>query len=181
MASVLIRGKGEQVPPVCQLSAQTVRELSPLVQGPWSQRARVPQPMRPADHAVRRSYLGRAFHRAGSEAGAGLRPAKQGQPAHDTTTRRRFTSCVRAWTSTQFSASLGHVSLTTTNVYAEVDMQMKAKALANCEVEKEKEKHAMAERQGTDGVLANAVVQSVMWARSHPGPAETGGRRTNAT
>ena len=34
---------------------------------------------------------------------------------------------IRAW--------LGHVSLTTTNVYAEVDLEMKAKALANCEVE----------------------------------------------
>jgi integrase/recombinase XerD len=29
---------------------------------------------------------------------------------------------------------LGHVSLTTTNVYAEVDLEMKAKALASCEV-----------------------------------------------
>jgi integrase/recombinase XerD len=29
---------------------------------------------------------------------------------------------------------LGHVSLNTTNVYAEVDMKMKAKALATCEV-----------------------------------------------
>ena len=34
---------------------------------------------------------------------------------------------IRAW--------LGHVSLTTTNVYAEVDLEMKAKALAKCEVE----------------------------------------------
>jgi site-specific recombinase XerD len=34
---------------------------------------------------------------------------------------------IRAW--------LGHVSLNTTNVYAEVDMEMKAKALATCEVE----------------------------------------------
>ena len=32
-------------------------------------------------------------------------------------------------------AWLGHVSLTTTNVYAEVDLEMKAKALANCEVD----------------------------------------------
>lgn len=37
---------------------------------------------------------------------------------------------IRAW--------LGHVSLTTTNVYAEVDLEMKAKALATCEVEKSK-------------------------------------------
>ena len=32
---------------------------------------------------------------------------------------------IRAW--------LGHVSLNTTNIYAEVDMEMKAKALATCE------------------------------------------------
>jgi site-specific recombinase XerD len=31
-------------------------------------------------------------------------------------------------------ARLGHVSLNTTNIYAEVDMEMKAKALAKCEV-----------------------------------------------
>ena len=33
---------------------------------------------------------------------------------------------IRAW--------LGHVSLATTNVYAEVDLEMKAKALHNCDV-----------------------------------------------
>ena len=33
---------------------------------------------------------------------------------------------IRAW--------LGHVSLTTTNIYAEADLEMKAKALAYCEV-----------------------------------------------
>jgi integrase/recombinase XerD len=36
---------------------------------------------------------------------------------------------IRAW--------LGHVSLETTNVYAEVDLAMKAKALASCEVHEE--------------------------------------------
>src|SRR5207244_2621658 len=36
---------------------------------------------------------------------------------------------IRAW--------LGHVSLATTNVYAEVDLEMKAKALASCEVQEE--------------------------------------------
>jgi site-specific recombinase XerD len=34
---------------------------------------------------------------------------------------------IRAW--------LGHVSLDTTNIYAEVDLEMKAKALAHCEIE----------------------------------------------
>jgi site-specific recombinase XerD len=33
---------------------------------------------------------------------------------------------IRAW--------LGHVSLNTTNVYAEIDLELKAKALAACEV-----------------------------------------------
>lgn len=33
---------------------------------------------------------------------------------------------IRAW--------LGHVSLETTNIYAETDLEMKAKALAHCEV-----------------------------------------------
>jgi integrase/recombinase XerD len=34
---------------------------------------------------------------------------------------------IRAW--------LGHVSLSTTNIYAEIDLEMKAKALAKCEVD----------------------------------------------
>ena len=38
---------------------------------------------------------------------------------------------IRAW--------LGHVSLATTNVYAEVDLETKAKALASCEVEEKGE------------------------------------------
>jgi len=33
---------------------------------------------------------------------------------------------IRAW--------LGHVSIDTTNVYAEIDLEMKAKALAHCEI-----------------------------------------------
>jgi site-specific recombinase XerD len=39
---------------------------------------------------------------------------------------------IRAW--------LGHVSLATTNVHAEVDLEMKAKALANCEIEEDEPK-----------------------------------------
>lgn len=39
---------------------------------------------------------------------------------------------IRAW--------LGHVSINTTNIYAEVNMEMKAKALSSCEIEKHKVK-----------------------------------------
>ena len=38
---------------------------------------------------------------------------------------------IRAW--------LGHVSLDTTNIYAEVDLEMKAKALAHCDITAEKQ------------------------------------------
>lgn len=47
---------------------------------------------------------------------------------------------IRAW--------LGHVSLATTNVYAEVDLEMKAKALANCEFKEEKPKKPWHQDQG---------------------------------
>jgi site-specific recombinase XerC len=42
---------------------------------------------------------------------------------------------IRAW--------LGHVSVDTTNVYAEVDLQMKAKALAACDTEGKRLKKKM--------------------------------------
>jgi integrase/recombinase XerD len=47
---------------------------------------------------------------------------------------------IRAW--------LGHVSLATTNVYAEVDLEMKAKALANCEVKEDEPKKHWREDKG---------------------------------
>lgn len=40
---------------------------------------------------------------------------------------------IRAW--------LGHVSLDTTNIYAEVDLEMKFKALAQCEISGPAKKH----------------------------------------
>jgi site-specific recombinase XerD len=36
---------------------------------------------------------------------------------------------------------LGHVSLSTTNIYAEIDLEMKAKALGKCEVIEEHQPH----------------------------------------
>lgn len=44
---------------------------------------------------------------------------------------------IRAW--------LGHVSINTTNIYAEVDLEMKAKALACCEVVPAKQKKSWRE------------------------------------
>jgi integrase/recombinase XerD len=47
---------------------------------------------------------------------------------------------IRAW--------LGHVSVITTNVYADVDLEMKAKALATCEIKEEKQKKPWREDKG---------------------------------
>jgi hypothetical protein len=47
---------------------------------------------------------------------------------------------IRAW--------LGHLSVATTNVYAEVDLETKAKALANCEVKEDEPKKAWREDKG---------------------------------
>jgi integrase/recombinase XerD len=47
---------------------------------------------------------------------------------------------IRAW--------LGHVSLNTTNIYAEIDLEMKAKALASCEVKETKRTSTWAEDKG---------------------------------
>lgn len=47
---------------------------------------------------------------------------------------------IRAW--------LGHVSLATTNVYAEVDMELKAKAIASCELKQTRTKKRWRENPG---------------------------------
>jgi integrase/recombinase XerD len=47
---------------------------------------------------------------------------------------------IRAW--------LGHVSIDTTNIYAETDLEMKAKALATCEVKETKRSRRWKEDKG---------------------------------
>ena len=43
---------------------------------------------------------------------------------------------------------LGHVSLATTNVYAEVDLEIKAKALATCKLKEDEPKKPWREDEG---------------------------------
>jgi site-specific recombinase XerD len=131
LASVLIRGKGNK-PRRCPLWARTVSELEELVQGRG-----------PAEH-VFLNRCGRPITRFGihtlverSAARAASRVASLATKLVSPHTIRHTTAThllrsgvdintIRAW--------LGHVSLATTNVYAEVDLEMKAKALANCEI-----------------------------------------------
>ena len=132
LASVLIRGKGNKLRR-CPLWAQTVRELAALVRGRGPTEHvflnRRGQPMtRFGIHTLVERYAARAAAQVPSLAAKRVSPHTI---RHTTATHLLRAgvdiNTIRAW--------LGHVSLATTNVYAEVDLEMKAKALANCEVE----------------------------------------------
>lgn len=128
---VEIHGKGNKLRR-CPLWSQTVRELTSLVTG-----------RQPHEH-VFLNRCGRQITRFGIHTMveryvnklSGQLPsmtAKQISPhtiRHTTATHLLRAgvdiNTIRAW--------LGHVSLNTTNIYAEVDMEMKAKALAKCEI-----------------------------------------------
>jgi integrase/recombinase XerD len=131
-SSVLIHGKGNKLRR-CPLWARTVARLLPLVGG------RAPtehvflnrrgQPLtRFGVHAVVERYAAAVAVSMPSVAGKRVGPHTI---RHTTATHLLRAgvdiNTIRAW--------LGHVSLSTTNIYAEVDLEMKAKALANCETE----------------------------------------------
>src|SRR5438552_11916970 len=145
LASVLIRGKGNKLRR-CPLWAQTVRELAALVQGRGSGEHvflnRCGRPItRFGIHTLVERCAARAVKKVPSLAGKRVSP----HTIRHTTATHLLRSgvdinTIRAW--------LGHVSLVTTNVYAEVDLEMKAKALANCEVKEGKPKKPWREDKG---------------------------------
>jgi integrase/recombinase XerD len=131
-SSVLIRGKGDKQRR-CPLWARTVNELLVLVEG----RAPVEYVFlnrrgqrltRFGIHALVERYAGEVAATRPSVAKKRVSPHTI---RHTTATHLLRAgvdiNTIRAW--------LGHVSVTTTNVYAEVDLETKAKALASCEVE----------------------------------------------
>ena len=133
--SVRIRGKGNKQRS-CPLWIKTVQEILPFVAGRLSMdklflnRRGLPL-TRFGVHALVERYA------ANVTAMRPLRAKKRISPhtiRHTTATHLLRAgvdmNTIRAW--------LGHVSLSTTNIYAEVDLEMKAKALENCEVEKGK-------------------------------------------
>jgi integrase/recombinase XerD len=135
LASVLIRGKGNKSRR-CPLWAQTVRELAALVQG------------RGATEHVFLNRNGRPITRFGIHALVKRCVERAVKEVRSLATKRIGPHTIRHTTATHLLRSgvdintirawLGHVSLVTTNVYAEVDLEMKAKALDNCEVEGKK-------------------------------------------
>lgn len=133
-SSVLIHGKGNKQRR-CPLWTKTVNELLPLVANRL-----------PSEH-VFRNRRGQPLTRFGihalveryAEAVAAIQPSMTKKRVSPHTIRHTTAThllragvdinTIRAW--------LGHVSVATTNVYAEVDLEMKAKALASCQVEEE--------------------------------------------
>lgn len=144
-SSVLIRGKGNK-PRRCPLWASTVSELLPLI----GHRAasehvflnRRGQPLtRFGIHALVERYAAAMAAKLPSVAKKRVSP----HTIRHTTATHLLRSgvdinTIRAW--------LGHVCLSTTNVYAEVDLEMKAKALANCEIKEGKPKKPWREDKG---------------------------------
>lgn len=130
-SSVLIRGKGNKLRR-CPLWPQTVAELAPLIQGrDLTQRVflnRRHQPLtRYGIHALVERYANRLI--------AKIPSLKSKRVSPHTIRHTTATFLLRAGVDINtIRAWLGHVSINTTNIYAEVDLEMKAKALALCEV-----------------------------------------------
>lgn len=128
---VQVRGKGNKLRR-CPLWPQTVVELSSLIASrPRTDHAFLNRCGRPITrfgiHTMVERYVQRTSASMPSLANKRVSPHTI---RHTTATHLLRAgvdiNTIRAW--------LGHVSLNTTNVYAEVDLEMKAKALATCEV-----------------------------------------------
>jgi site-specific recombinase XerD len=135
-SAVLIRGKGNK-PRRCPLWARTVNELNPLVCGRGAGEHvflnRRGEPLtRFGVHAVVERYAAKAIE--------GLPEMAKKRVSPHTIRHTTATHLLRAGVDINtIRAWLGHVSLATTNIYAEVDLEMKAKALARCEVAEDSE------------------------------------------
>ncbi len=145
LASVLVRGKGNK-PRRCPLWAQTVRELTELIQerGPSEHvfLNRRGQPLtRFGIHALVERYTAKVATKLPSMAKKRVSPHTI---RHTTATHLlragNDINTIRGW--------LGHVSVDTTNLYAEVDVEMKAKALATCEIKEEEPQKPWREDKG---------------------------------
>jgi integrase/recombinase XerD len=143
-SAVQVRGKGNKRRR-CPLWSRTVNELLPLVSGRGPGEHvflnRRGQPLtRYGIHTLVERYAAAAAKTQPSLAGKQVSPHTI---RHTTATHLLRAgvdiNTIRAW--------LGHVSLTTTNIYAEVDLEMKAKALAACEGQEEEPKKPWRENE----------------------------------
>ena len=144
-SSINIRGKGNKMRR-CPLWPQTVGELRALIEGRASTERlflnRYGQPTtRFGIYDLVERYVNRVVPKFPSLAKKRVSP----HCIRHTTATHLLRSgvdinTIRAW--------LGHVSLTTTNIYAEIDLEMKTKALAHCEVKETKPAKKWREKAG---------------------------------
>jgi integrase/recombinase XerD len=134
-SSIMIRGKGNKSRR-CPLWSQTASELIALISNRESSESiflnRCGQPLtRFGIHTLVERY---AIHAATKVPSLRNKRVSPHVIRHTTATHLLRAgvdiNTIRAW--------LGHVSLVTTNIYAEVDLEMKAKALCACEVKQVK-------------------------------------------
>jgi integrase/recombinase XerD len=133
-SSVLIRGKGNKLRR-CPLWPRTAGELARLVSG------------RAPEAHVFLNRRGEPLTRFGIHTLVERYAAKVAEGMPSVATKRVSPHTIRHTTATHLlragvdintiRAWLGHVSLATTNVYAEVDLEMKAKALASCAIDED--------------------------------------------
>jgi len=144
-AGVLVRGKGNKSRQ-CPLWPQTVHELAALVQDRDSgERVFLNRCGRPITRFGIHTLVERTAIRATKLVPSLAKKRVSPHTIRHTTATHLLRSgvdinTIRAW--------LGHVSLTTTNVYAEVDLEMKAKALANCEIKGTRNRRPWKEDRG---------------------------------
>jgi len=152
LSAVLIRGKGNKQRR-CPLWTRTVTELVPLI----ANRA-------PEEH-VFLNRRGEPLTRFGVHALVERHARKAAEKLPSLASKRVGPHTIRHTTATHLlragvdintiRAWLGHASLATTNVYAEVDLEMKAKALGTCEIKGERGRKAWRQNPGLMEFLRN--------------------------
>lgn len=130
-SSVVIRGKGNKLRR-CPLWSQTVNELTPLVKG------RDPAEhvfLNRCGHPITRFGIHTLVERYVQRASKQIPAIKTKRVSPHTIRHTSATHLLRAGVDINtIRAWLGHVSINTTNIYAETDLEMKARALALCEI-----------------------------------------------
>jgi site-specific recombinase XerD len=142
---VKIHGKGNKWRR-CPIWPQTVRELIPLIRG-----------RKDSEHVflnrrgqpITRFGIHGLVERHAKKAAASLPSLANKQVSPHSIRHTTATHLLRAGVDINtIRAWLGHVSLNTTNIYAEVDLEMKARALSLCEVKEIKSMKHWAEDKG---------------------------------
>jgi len=137
-SSVIIRGKGNKLRR-CPLWSQTVKEIIPLIEG-----------RNPSEHVflnrsklpITRFGIHTLVERYAQRTSSQIPSLKTKRVSPHTIRHTTATHLLRAGVDINtIRAWLGHVSIDTTNIYAETDLEMKAKALALCEIELKPVKH----------------------------------------